>query len=90
MTWATVSEILFEQVLVQLQAKEIIPSIHTKPKRKGIIQGRKVQCQKAFYLEIGDYRNLKKIKNWFSKSENKKLQNVLAEREGSDLQFSAL
>ena len=87
MTWATVSETLFEQVLIYLQAKEIIPSIHTKPKRESIIQGRKVQCQKVFCLEISDYRNLKKIKNWFSKSENKKLQNVLTEMENSAHSF---
>ena len=87
MTWATVSETLFEQVLTQLQSREIVPSIHTKPKRKAIIEGRKVQCQKAFYLEIGNYQSLKKIKTWFSESKNEKLQNDLEKVEGSIYSF---
>jgi phosphoribosylformylglycinamidine synthase len=83
MTWATVSRKLFEQVLIQLQAKEIIPSIHSKPSRNAVIQGRKVSCREAFYLEIGDYKNLQKFRNWFSTSINKIFEKEIVNFEGS-------
>jgi phosphoribosylformylglycinamidine synthase subunit PurL len=83
MTWASVSRTLFEQVLIQLQAREIVCSIHSKPERQTLIQGRSHYCRKAYYLEICDYRSLKKIKSWFSTSINKGLINELKKIEGT-------
>jgi phosphoribosylformylglycinamidine synthase subunit PurL len=83
MTWASVSRTLFEQVLMQLHAKGIIPSIHSKPERKAFIQSREVNCREAFYLEIGDYKSLQKLQEWFSSVINGRLKTELRKFEDS-------
>ena len=83
MTWATVSRTLFEQVLMQLHVRQIVPSIYTKPERETLIQNRLNKCRKAYYLEIGDSRSLKKIETWFASGVNARLQAELAKRENT-------
>lgn len=83
MSWATVSRTLFEQVILQLQMRRIIPSIHKKPVRETIIEGRNHLCREVFYLEIGDYKSLKKLLGWFSNCQNNRLEIELEKLDGS-------
>ena len=83
MAWASVSKKLFEQVLLQLQSREIIGSIYSKAAKQSTIEGRPVNCRAAYFLDVCDYKSLRKMQNWFSLSMNAKLQKHTEKLEGS-------
>ncbi|HEX8097449.1 MAG TPA: AIR synthase-related protein, partial [Pyrinomonadaceae bacterium] len=72
-TWATVSRRLFEQVLIHLQARGVVPSIYTKPERETVIRGRRHVCPPAYYLEFRDYESIRLIQSFFSAPINQRI-----------------
>jgi phosphoribosylformylglycinamidine synthase len=83
MAWASVSKKLFEQVLLQLHSREIIPSTYSKAAKQSTIENRQVNCKAAYFLDVCDYKSLRKMQDWFSLSINAKLQKHTEKLEGS-------
>ncbi len=87
MCWATISRRLFEQVLLQLQARGIVPAIYTKPERKTLIRDRIFTCRPAYYLEFHDYVSMRRIGDLFSTSLSKKLKLEMDATSGTQYSF---
>ncbi len=85
-TFSTVSEKLYQQVILLLQDFGITPYLY-KAKPCPHIQGRIVNVRQAFRLEIQDYSSISKAKEWFSSEVNQRIAQALNEYNGTTFSF---
>ncbi len=85
--FASTSRKLFEQVVLLLQARGIVPYIYYQSARPTEIEGRKYRKLPLWQLEINNYQGLKLLSAIFGQERDRELVNALSKYNGDKHSF---